>query len=113
MQLPKLQALKSIFTQPKLVKSPLDDLPLKGDVEIDSKEELTELQKGFAERRKEEASRFRLATDSEYWCCLCFSSREQKNAFLQATGLLSLGDKYLDGYKIAEKFGVELPEVKL
>ena len=115
MKLARMPTLKSIMAQmakPKVEKSPLDDIPRAGDVETDSKAELTELQKGFAKRRQEEAKRRELATDSEYWCCLCFSSREQKEAFLQQTGLLPIGDKYLDGYKVAEKFGVNLPEVE-
>jgi len=93
-------------------KSPLDEIPLKGNVEIDAKEELNAIQQGFADRRKQESDRFRLATDSEYWACICFSSREQKEHFLKALDLIGIGDKYLDGYKVAKKFGVVLPDVK-
>jgi hypothetical protein len=93
-------------------KSPLDNVPLKGNIEEDSLVELTELQKGFQDRSKQENDRFKLSTDSEYWCCICFSSREQKEHFLKQTNLLEIGDKYLDGYKVAKKFNIELPKVK-
>ena len=111
-----MPSLKSVIANMQRAKevaeSPLAALPLKGDVEVDAREELTELQKGFAQRRHEESRRRELATDSEYWFAVCFSSREQKEHFLKALNLIADGDKYLDGYKVAEKFGVVLPKVK-
>ena len=109
--MPSLKSVIRDMQRPKREPSPLDAIPLTGSIEEDSKVELTELQKGYDKRRTEEATRFRLSTDSEYWCAICFSSREQKEAFLSALGLLSIGDKYLDGYKVAEKLNVKLPPV--
>ena len=40
--------------------------------------------------------------------CVCFESREQKNAFLQECGLYRIGDKYLSGEDFAEAFGIDL-----
>lgn len=71
---------------------------------------LNELQQGFKDRAKKEEKRFELATDSEYWFCVCFQSRAQKDAFLQAMNLFEHGDKYLDGQVVARRFGVELPD---
>ncbi len=68
--------------------------------------DMTALQKGFNARRQQEQERFYEAVDSEFWCCLCFQTREQKDAFLRALKLLHLGDKYLDGVKVAEVLGV-------
>ncbi|OFW58430.1 MAG: hypothetical protein A2Y75_01595 [Candidatus Solincola sediminis] len=62
----------------------------------------------FAERAKEEQRRFTQATDSEYWCCICFTTREEKEEFLKKTGLFEHGDKYLDGRVVAGVLGVEL-----
>lgn len=81
----------------------------KGDAEEDSKADLTALQEGFRRRANDEGKRFARATDSEYWACLCFQTREQKEAFLNALGILGLGDKYIDGRDAAEKLGIELP----
>jgi len=78
-----------------------------GDVEKDSEAELDALQKGFRDAIKREDKRFELATDSEYWFCVCFQSREQCNAFLKAMDLLEIGDKYLDGQEVAKKLGVK------
>ena len=76
-------------------------------------EQLNELQKGFQERARQEQLRFQDVTDSEYWCCLCFESREQCNAFLRAVNWLQFGDKYLDGTLIAEALKIPLPEANI
>ena len=49
------------------------------------------------------------AVDSEYWVAICFQSRAQKEAFIKGMGLSLYGDKYLDGARIASKFGIVLP----
>jgi hypothetical protein len=81
-----------------------------GDAEADSLADLNELQRGFRERAKNEEKRFALVTDSEYWACLCFQTRAQKDAFLQALGILDIGDKYIDGKEVAKRLGIALPE---
>jgi hypothetical protein len=90
---------------PKLVAMPEPT----GDTEADAKADLDALAGGFRERAKAEARRFELATDSEYWCCLCFQTREQKEAFLGALNLLLHGDKYIDGRVVAKQLGITLP----
>lgn len=80
-----------------------------GDAEVDSAADLGEVERGFRARMKDDSSRKALATDTEYWACLCFQSRAQKDAFLQTLGLLVLGDKYIDGQRAAKMLGIELP----
>lgn len=80
-----------------------------GDAVKDTRDELTALQAGFRQRAKDEGKRFMEATDSEYWCCLCFQTREQKEAFLTALQLIQFGDKYLDGQLVAKQLGVPIP----
>ena len=60
----------------------------------------------FQERAKTEQARLTLATDSEYWVCLCFETRQQKEAFLQRTKLADLGDKHINGLEVAKRLGV-------
>lgn len=81
-----------------------------GNPEADSSADLDAVQAGFRNRAKQEADRFALATDSEYWAAICFQTREQKETFLSALKLLEFGDKYLDGRLVAERLGVKLPE---
>lgn len=79
-----------------------------GNVEEDAQIELSEVLAGFKDRARIEQQRFTDATDSEYWVCFCFQTREQKEEFLQKLNLLDLGDKYLDGMEAARQMGVEL-----
>lgn len=90
---------------PKLVDMPEPT----GDIEVDTRADLDALSEGFRARARAEAKRFELATDSEYWCCLCFQTREQKEAFLGALNLLLHGDKYIDGRVVAKQLGITLP----
>ena len=80
-----------------------------GDAEADSAADLDAVQAGFRKRAKDEGKRFALATDTEYWSCICFQTREQKEAFLAAIGVLQYGDKYLDGALVAKALGIEVP----
>lgn len=97
----------------KLKKNPppqMVEMPeLTGNPEADSEADLDAVQEGFRNRAKQESDRFALATDSEYWACVCFQSREQKERFLAALNILEFGDKYLDGQLVAERLGVKLP----
>ena len=84
--------------------------PVGGDVTEFEREALAKLEairtiKGLdaasANRRMDEA-------DSEYWFCVCFMNRAQKNEFLQKIGLWDLGDKYLRGSEVAAALGIEI-----
>ncbi len=62
----------------------------------------------FRQCAEHEDQRFWDAVDSEYWFAICFQTREQKEEFLKKLGLFEIGDKYLDGMKVAKKLGVTL-----
>ena len=84
-----------------------------GNLEEDSAADLTALQQGFRNRAMQEGARFELAVDTEYWACLCFQTREQKEAFLAALNILEFGNKYLDGQLVADRLGVSLPSANV
>ena len=92
---------------------PFDKIEYTDDDEVDTAEEFNEVQKSFMARNKAEQERFQLATDSEYWCCLVFQSREQKEQFLRAMRWIVHGDKYIDGVKVAKSLNVDLLSVKV
>jgi hypothetical protein len=71
-------------------------------------DELSALDAAFKERKAKERARFQAATDSEYWFAVCFRSRAEKEAFLDALGLLDHGDKYLDGATFAEAIALHV-----
>lgn len=69
-------------------------------LEAECLEELGEVEQSFRERMSAENKRFRDMCDTEYWCCICFTSRAQKEEFL---GSLDFdGDlKYIEGKEFA------------
>lgn len=76
-------------------------------------EELTATEKSFRDRMKNESSRFRDMCDTEYWFCVCFTSREQKNEFLEKVGL-DTETKYFDGKEVAAAFkkSIKTPDLE-
>lgn len=91
----------------------LDKVPITGDVETDAKAEVKAVLAAFKARAKREQERRQEAVDSEYWFCVCFQTRGQKEAFLKAMGWFEHGDKYLDGRFVARRLKVDLPEAAL
>lgn len=89
---------------------PLADLELTGDVDRDSEIELDAIQAGFRDRAKQEAERFKNATDSTYYFCVVFESGDQASAFLAGVGHpRSAGDLFIDGRELADRLGIALP----
>lgn len=62
----------------------------------------------FRKMAIKETETFKINTDSEYWACLVFPSREIKDKFLKAIGVWEIGDKYIDGVMFAEQLGIDL-----
>ena len=74
---------------------PLAGIVYTGDVEADTRAETGAIKNAFAARAKREADRMRKATDSEYWLCVCFQSREQVEEFLRLSRWAKAGAKYV------------------
>lgn len=82
-------------------------------LESDCLADMGEVEKGFRARMKEENERFRDMCDTEYWVCLCFKSRAQKEEFLASVGM-ETDLKYIDGREMARaiKRPVKTPDLK-
>lgn len=95
---------------PELPPNPLEAVEdqLTGDLEHDSEVELDALAKSFRANVQRELDRLRLATDSEYWVCLCFQDRETVEKFIKKAKIGKTGEKYLDGHKAARILGIDL-----
>jgi hypothetical protein len=87
----------------------LDGIDYTGDLEADAAAELDAVSQGFRDRKAREAERMELATNSDYWLCVCFATQAQRDAFLAASNWRDLGMRYLDGREIARRQGIELP----
>lgn len=103
------------FTRAKLPENPLDTMVYTGNPEKDAlkQTELTLEALQNKERKKALREKLRVTTDSEFWCALCFETREQKDAFLQGVGVYEDGDKYIDGAAFARRLGIQLPEATI
>ena len=87
---------------------PLADVEYTGDLAEDVSAELTALQKAYRDRAGREATRFRDATDSEFWFAVVFDTADDKEAFLEAARIpIRMGDKYIRGRDFARRIGIE------
>jgi hypothetical protein len=78
-------------------------------IEQSQKEEFSQIKKDFADRGKKEQERFQLSTDSEFWVCFVFPSREHCDEFLKNSGIdTEDGDKYVDGITAAKAMGIKI-----
>ena len=88
---------------------PLKDVEYTDNLEEDCKREFSAVDDAYRARAKAESKRFDNATDSEYWFCVCFHDRDEKDAFLKAAGVKTrlMGDKYVSGRDLAAALGLE------
>jgi hypothetical protein len=102
------------MSKPALIRSSVALRPKSPDqatpanAETASIAEIAAVTNAFKDRKTQDQKRFVQATDSEYWCCLCFQTREQKDEFLAKMNLADLGDKYLDGIDVAKRLHITL-----
>jgi hypothetical protein len=64
---------------------------------------------GFRARAGREAERQAEVTMADCYVCVCFATRAQREAFLQATRWIILGRRYIDGREVASRMGIDLP----
>ena len=82
------------------VKETKDDHIELEQLESECLDELGDVEKSFRERMGAENKRFRDMCDTEYWCCICFTSRAQKEEFL-ASLEFDTDLKYIEGKEFA------------
>lgn len=62
---------------------------------------------GYHDRAKAEQERFKLATDTEFWVCVCFKSGEELNAFKDRFGIAGT---FIKGAEFRKLTGSAKPE---
>lgn len=112
---PRVPQARAVQRAPLAAFQPSDDPigpPANGDPQEVVEKELSELHAGFRSRMKEEANRFKTATDGSYYFVAAFESGDQCTAFLAACGVkIGEGDLFVDGRILADAMGVKLPVV--
>lgn len=83
--------------------------------EATGKRVLNEVEAAFKARAQAEQKRMEEAVDSEFWICLVFQTRAQKDQFLERAGVDAaiLGDKYIEGPDFARAIGRPVDPVKV
>ena len=85
-----------------------DSLGLQGDAD----EEVSAALQAVIDERKEHADVYRVTNDQDYYFLVCFQSEQQKKDFLDKVGW-NLGERFLNGLKLAEVLGVDVPRIDL
>ena len=100
----------SLFAVPV---NPLASVEFPSDTEGSAALELEVAESFIREQRQDEREQWRLLTDPDFWCCIVFQSRAQRDEFLQGAGLPDLGPKYLNGLTVAQRLGVKVTPIVL
>lgn len=88
-------------------------------VEETANQEVDDMMAQIREDRKSNAERFRDIEGGEFWFCVCFQSRSQKEEFLKKLmdkfdpGNNSFGDKYVSGLELAALLGIPVEPIFL
>jgi len=98
----------------------LPDMP-DMDAEATVNQETDDMMQMLRENRRNNAERFRDIEAGEFWFCVCFQSRSQKEDFLRllleryspSTPVEKFGDKYVSGLELAEMLGVGIEPMVL
>lgn len=93
--------------------NPLDDLPDSGDIEENVDAELAVTLDTLLTNKKGKNEAYRIANDDEFWLAICFQSEEQKFQFLELSGWIALGDKYIDGLKVAQRLTLAVEPIAM
>lgn len=103
--------------------SGLPELPdiQSGDPESVAAQEVSDMMQMIREQRKNNAERFRDVESGEFWFCVCFQSRSQKEEFLQkllekfspGDDVRHFGDKYVSGLALAVMLGIPVNKIDL
>jgi hypothetical protein len=87
----------------------LKGVPAFDNAEAEAKAETSAVLQGFADRKKAEATRQAYAEDGEFFTCLIFQSKDQRDAFIKALSLRPEDPQYIDGQSVARALGIDLP----
>lgn len=94
--------------------NPLAGLADLGGVQENADQEMSAVEAEIERNRARFEEHFRVAADPEFFFCVCFQSRDQKEEFLKAIGWFDdLGDKYINGLEVARRLGVPVTVIPL
>lgn len=89
------------------------------DIEQSVNQEVSDMMALIRENRKNNAERFRDVESGEFWFCVCFQSRNQKETFIKnlhdkfGGDPEGFGDKYISGLELADLLGIPVEPIIL
>lgn len=107
MQWPKLETLWNPIDDPLAAFDPT------GDQEDNANQIMVRVEGAFIEDEGRKLDEYRTMVDPEFYVVVCFQSYEQKMDFLAKAGFADLGEKYIDGLKVAKRMGLDVPPIPL
>jgi len=103
----------SSLTRPA-IESPFDSDPtLAQGLEADADEEVSAALQAVLDERAERRDAYRITNDQDYYLVLCFQCEGQKQEFLEKARWTGLGERFLDGLKVARLMGVDIQPINL
>lgn len=88
-------------------------------LQASSDQEVSDMMASIRENRKNNAERFRDIESGEFWFCVCFQSRSQKDKFIAdllkkyAPNKDDFGNKYVSGLELADMLGIPVEPIVL
>lgn len=94
-----------------LFKKPLKKIEYSSEslnLEQDSIEELSEVQKEIKKAMKNEKDTRNLNTDADYFSQIIFESKEQRNKFYELLGIKETDNQYINGKKLIKALELQI-----
>jgi hypothetical protein len=96
------------------IENPFDvDPTLTQGLEGDADEEVSAALQAVLDERSGRRDAYRVTNDQNYYCVLCFQSEGQKKEFLDRAGWSGLGERLIDGLRLARLMGVDIDPINL
>jgi hypothetical protein len=123
----KLTSKNSSLTTPKL-DSMFESAGIPGlppiketDAEVIANQEVDDIMRLIRENRRSYAESFRDIESGEFWFCVCFQSRSQKEEFINSflnkfasdKSIDEFGDRYVSGLDMAEMLNIPITPIVL
>lgn len=80
----------------------------KENIEADSLTELNELQIAFREKAKKEKELQDTNTDSEFWSCIVFRNRQQRDQLYEILKISQTDNQYINGKKLIDALELKI-----
>jgi hypothetical protein len=85
-----------------------------GDLQEDSDATMSTALREIIERKKASQERFRVAIEPDFYFCVCFQSREQKDEFLKLAGWEGVeGARFVNGLEIARQMDIPIEAIPI